>query len=117
MLVASLPVIMVQPVSIVVNVTDDIIMKCTVRSYGDVKITWKKLNSTLPSSAVPKEIKSINEITSILNISNAIGYYKGYYYATISNIAGEINSSMVYLNVSGKYILIDFILASHTVPQ
>ena len=111
MFVVGLPIIVKQPVSTRVNVTDDVIFDCTASAYGDIKITWKKLNSTLPNTALPlEEIKSVNKKTSILKISNAIGYYKGYYYATISNGGGEINTSTVYLDVISKYLSSCFLL-------
>ena len=105
MFIVGKPVIVKQPVHVTVDVTDvDVaVIDCVVSSYGDVKITWNKLNSTLPNSAVvDNEPKSVNEIRSVLRIPNVIGYYKGYYYATIKNSAGEINSTVVYLNVSSK---------------
>ena len=101
----GVPVIVKQPHSVAVDVRDraPISIECIVRSYGNVTITWKKLNSLLPNSAVvDDEMKSVNEIRSVLRIPNVIGYYKGYYYATITNSAGEIDSTVVYLNVSSK---------------
>ena len=87
------------------SVNDDAVIDCTVSGYGDISITWEKLNSTLPNSAVVyNKMNSVNEINSILKIPNIIGYYKGYYYATIRNSAGKINSNKVYLDVSSKYL-------------
>ena len=103
MFIVGKPVIVKQPVYVAVGINDVAVIDCVVSSYGDVKITWKKLNSTLPNSAVvDNEIISVNEIRSVLRIPSVIGYYKGYYYATIKNSAGEINSTEVYLNVSSK---------------
>ena len=103
MIIVGKPVIVKQPVYVTVDATDVAVIDCVVSSYGYVTITWNKLNSTLPNSAVVhNETKSVNEIRSVLKIPNVIGYYKGYYYATIKNSAGEINSTVVYLNVSSK---------------
>jgi len=106
MLIVGLPVIVIHPVNTTVNVSDNVLINCTVRSYGDVDIVWKKFNSTtLPSRSATltiREIRSVNEVTSVLNISSAIGYYKGYYYCTIKNSAGERNSTMAYLDVVSK---------------
>ena len=106
MFVVGLPVIVEQPYNFTtVSVNDDAVIECTVSGYGDITITWKKLNSTLPNSAVvDNKTNSVNEIKSILKIPNIIGYYKGYYYATIHNSAGKINSRKVYLDVSSKYL-------------
>lgn len=101
----DVPEIVKQPQPVAVDVRDraPILIDCIIRSYGDVNITWKKLNSSLPHPAVvDTKMISVNEIRSVLRIPNIIGYYKGYYYATINNSAGAINSTRVYLNVSSK---------------
>ena len=92
------------PISIAVKANNDAIFSCSAKGYGDIKITWKKLNSTLPSSALSEEIKSIKDsnITSILTISKVVGYYEGYYYCEMSNSAGKVYSKEAFLNVSGK---------------
>ena len=104
MFVVGLPVIAEQPYSYTtVSANDEAVINCTVSGYGDIEITWKKLNSTLPKSAVvDNETESVNEIQSILRIPNVIGYYEGYYYAIISNNAGNVRSREVYLDVSSK---------------
>ena len=103
MFVVGLPVIVEQPRNTRVSASDDAVISCTVMGYGDVTITWKKLNSTLPLSAVVNnETKSVNEIQSILKIPKVLGYYKGYYYAIINNSAGNVRSRTVYLDVSSK---------------
>ena len=103
MFVVGLPVIVEQPHNTRASASDDVVISCTVRGYGGVTITWKKLNSTLPLSAVVNnETKSVNEIQSILKIPKVLGFYKGYYYAIISNNAGNIRSRTVYLDVSSK---------------
>lgn len=101
MFVAGLPVVTMQPSPITVNVSNDVIMKCTVKGYGSVSVMWNKVNSTLPSSII-KEIKSVNEITSDLSISNVTTGHKGYYYCIANNSVGTVNSTMAYLNVSSE---------------
>ena len=103
MFVVGLPVIVEQPRNTRVSASDDAVISCTVRGYGGVKITWKKLNSTLPLLAiVNNKTKSVNEIQSILKIPKVLGYYKGYYYAIISNSVGNVRSKEVYLDISSK---------------
>jgi len=75
-----------------------------VKGYGNIMIEWRKLDSHLPITATVKSIKSLNAVTSTLEIDQSIGYYKGNYYCTASNSAGVVNSSSAFLNISGKYI-------------
>ena len=100
----ALPTIIRQPRSTVTEVYDDAVFECIARSYGNFNITWRRLNSELPSTANVTFIESLNEIRSVLRIQKSIGYYKGYYYCVIRNIAGIVNSSVAYCNITGSYI-------------
>ena len=103
----SLPVIVKQPRSTVAKIYNVAIFECTVRSYGSVSITWRRRNSNLPVTAnVSTVTKSLNEIKSILRIEKSIGYYKGYYYCVIENIAGTVSSTFAYCNITGKHFFI-----------
>ena len=99
----GLPVIVKQPRSTVAEIYNVAIFECTGRSYGSVSITWRRRNSNLPLTAnVSTVTKSLNEIKSILRIEKSIGYYKGYYYCVIKNIAGTVSSTFAYCNITGK---------------
>ena len=98
--VVALPVIIRQPSSIVVQVFDIGSFECNARSYGDVSISWKRLNSKLPESINITESISLNEITSVLRLEN-VGYYKGYYYCVIENSVGTVNSALAHYDISG----------------
>ena len=98
----ALPVIIQQPRSTVVEVYHVATFECTVRSYGNVLITWRRWNSDLPITAnVSTTPRSLNEITSNLRIEKSIGYYKGHYYCVIKNKAGIVNSTTAYCNITG----------------
>ena len=99
--IVVLPVITKQPKSFVVEANQIATFDCTARSYGDVSVTWKRLNFELPLTANVVVTKSVNEITSILRIEKTIGYYEGYYYCVIENSIGQVNSSFAYCNVTG----------------
>ena len=99
----ALPVITRQPSSTVVQVFSIGSFECIARSYGDVSITWKRMNSQLPESVNISESKSLNEITSVLSLEN-VGYYKGYYYCVIKNSAGLVNSTLAHYGVAGNVI-------------
>ena len=92
---------MQQPSSTVTEVYNVATFECTARSYGNVSITWRRLNSELPETANITMSKSLNDITSVLRIEKSIGYYKGYYYCVIGNKAGIVNSRMAYCSVTG----------------
>ena len=101
--VVALPVITRQPSSIVVRVFNIASFECTARSYGDVSITWKRLNSELPITANITVSRSLNEVTSVLRLES-VGYYEGYYYCEIKNSAGIVNSELAHYEISGSYI-------------
>ena len=91
-----------QPKPTTVHVYDTATFQCAGRSFGKVTITWKRLMSELPVTASVKVTKiSMNEVTSILTIDKAIGYYKGNYYCVIENDVGKVNSTFAYCDVTG----------------
>ena len=102
----SLPTIISQPRSIVVDVYNVAIFECTARSYGYVSITWRRLNFELPVTANVVTNKSSNEITSILRIEKSVGHHKGSYYCVVENKAGRVNSALAYFNITGKPLYI-----------
>ena len=102
----SLPTIISQPRSIIVDIYNVAIFECIAKSYGYASITWRRLDFELPVTANVVTNKSLNEITSILRIENSIGYYKGYYYCVVENKAGRVNSALAYFNVTGKPLYI-----------
>ena len=102
----ALPIIVRQPVSTVTEVYNVAVFECIVRSYGSVLITWKRWNSKLPVTAEVMTTKSLNEANSTLRIEKSIGYYKGYYYCVIENIAGSVNSAYAYCSITGMEIII-----------
>ena len=100
----ALPIIVRQPRYTAVEIYNVAIFECIARSYGSVSITWRRWNSKLPVTASVSTIKSVNEVKGILRIKKSIGYYKGYYYCVIKNVAGTINSTYAYCNVTGTYV-------------
>ena len=67
---------------------------------------WIKVGSQrLPFTAtVTNTSSNINEIVSVLTISEAIGYYSGQYFCEAKNSAGTTTSSPASLNVNGMYV-------------
>ena len=98
----GLPIILKHPRSTVAEIYNVAIFECTVRSYGSLSITWRRQNSNLPVTANISTTKSVNEVKSTLRIEKSIGYYKGYYYCVIENIAGTVYSTFAYYNITGK---------------
>ena len=85
------------------NISSMVVFKCSGRGYGHKKVTWHKYGSPrLPANSVAFVSESSNEITGYMRIYPIIGYYKGYYFCTISNSAGAVNSRHVYLNITGE---------------
>ena len=96
------PKIVHQPFPRYANISSMVVFKCSGRGYGHKKVTWHKYGSLrLPANAVASVSESSNEITGYLRIYPIIGYYKGYYFCSIRNIAGSVTSRHVYLNITG----------------
>ena len=102
----SLPTIVRQPRSTVVEIYGVATFECIARSYGNISITWRRQNSELPITADVKNTKLSSGVRSILRIGKSIGYYKGYYFCVINNIAGIISSKFAYFNITGKHFII-----------
>ena len=101
-----LPIIVEQPKSTVAEVCGIATFKCTISSYGNTSIIWRRWNSELPITAKVTNTISMNKIRSTLIIEKNIGYNKGYYYCLVANIVGMISSKFAYLNITGKYFII-----------
>ena len=100
------PIIVRQPRSTVVEIYSVATFECTVKSFGNASIIWRRKNSELPETAKVTSTISLNEIKSTLRIEKSIGYYKGYYYCIIENSVGIVNSNFAYCNITGKHFFI-----------
>ncbi|XP_065905710.1 cell adhesion molecule DSCAM-like [Dysidea avara] len=96
----SPPDVILHPSSVTVSATGKAVFQCVVKGYGNIMVEWRKLDSRLPITATINNIKSLNTVTSTLEIKESIGYYKGSYYCSASNGAGVVNSTVAFLNVS-----------------
>lgn len=105
-LIVALPIIVKQPRSTVVQIYGVATFECIAKSYGSVSIFWRRQNSELPITADVKNIKSSRGVRSILRIEKSIGYYKGYYYCIIKNVAGMTSSKFAYFNMTGKHFIL-----------
>ena len=106
----GLPIIIEQPKSTVAEIYNVAIFECAAKSYGTMRITWKRRNSELPATSNVTITKSLNEIRSVLRIEKSIGYYTGYYYCAFKNAAGRVDSENAYFNITGTYIHILIII-------
>ena len=79
---------------------------CVARGFELKTIDWKKADSqSLPFTAtVTNTSSNVNEIVSVLTITEVIGYYSGQYFCEAKNSAGTATSSPASLNVIGMYI-------------
>ena len=81
---------------------------CVARGFGLTSIVWKKVGSQrLPFTARVTNTSSdhINEMVSMLTITELIGYYSGQYFCEAKNIAGTTKSFPATLNVNSKYVI------------
>ena len=78
---------------------------CVARGFELSSVEWKKVDSQkLPFTAsITNTSSNINEITSVLTITEVIGYYSGQYFCEAKNSAGTATSSAASLTVTGMY--------------
>ena len=56
----------------------------------------------IPITAQVTEKKSLNEISSILEITKTVGYYSGQYYCIAESEVGKVSSKTANLHVQGN---------------
>ena len=95
----SSPVIVKQPVDVNVTLCKSASFICTAHGFGLTKITWKRVNYSVPIRASVKEERSSNNLSSTLKIFEVDGYYSGQYYCVAENGAGKIASQIAHLHV------------------
>ena len=101
----SPPEVLTHPTSSRVAFYSNVQFKCVARGYGLVSIVWKKTGSQrLPFTARVTNTTDVNEITSVLTITEVIGYYSGQYLCEAKNIAGITTSSPATLHINGMYM-------------
>ena len=98
----SLPKITEQPNNMTIDIFKSVSLNCTARGFGLSEIIWKRIRYAIPVIAETTSIISVNEITSVLKITNTVGYYSGKYYCIAKNKAGETISQIATLNVIGN---------------
>jgi len=58
----------------------------------------------MPITALVSETKSLNDVSSVLKITEVVGYYSGQYYCIAENEAGKVISQTANLHVQGTYV-------------
>ena len=101
----TLPTVSIDPKSSVVDSGNEAVFKCTVNGFGNITVTWWKVDDEFPETADAAVTESLNQKVSTLSIKKMVWYYKGIYYCVASNSAGGVNSSLVNLNVTGKILV------------
>ena len=86
-----------------ISVYESVSFKCTAHGYGVIKLVWKRVEHNMPITAVVTEETSMNEISSILEITSTVGYYSGQYYCIAENEIGTVVSQTATLYVEGDY--------------
>ena len=102
--IVSSPIIIQQPddVNATVHVCNFALFTCAARGFGVIKVTWKRVNYTLPITADITVEKSLNEVSSTLKITKIVGYYSGQYYCVAENEAGKITSQIASFHIQSN---------------
>ena len=98
----TLPKVSIDPNSSLVDTCSEAVFKCTVNGFGKINVTWRKVDDEFPETADVITTDLLNQRISTLTIRKMVWYFKGIYYCVASNSAGEVNSSLAYLNVTGN---------------
>ena len=98
----SSPKISEQPKDMNIGLYGSVSFKCSVNGFGVIKLVWKRVEHNMPVTAVVTEEKSLNGISSILEITKAVGYYIGKYYCVAENEFGSVVSQTANLYVQGN---------------
>ena len=98
----SPPVMIKHPKPEMATVCSSITFTCKVEGYGHINVEWRKLGSALPITATVSNTNFTNGVSSILKITNMVGYYTGMYYCVASNQAGQTTSKYAKLSVKGE---------------
>ena len=85
-----------------IGLYESVSFKCTAHGYGVIKLVWERVKHNMPTTAVVTEETSLNEISSILEITNSVGYYSGKYYCIAQNEFGTAVSLTANLYVQGN---------------
>ena len=67
----------------------------------------------MPVTAEIFERKTLNGISSILNITKTVGYYSGQYYCIAENKGGNVTSQTANLHVQGNNACCTLCLCTH----
>ena len=101
----SPPDILEHPTSSTVAFYGNVQFRCAARGFGLISIVWKRDGlHRLPLTARVTNTTSVNEINSVLTITEVIGYYSGQYLCEAKNSAGTTASSLATLYVNGTYV-------------
>ena len=95
-----------QPNNININLYGSVSFECTAQGFGALQIIWRRVDHNMPTTAEITEQISLNEISSILNISKAVAYYSGQYYCNVTSKDGSVVSPTANLHVQGNNVAI-----------
>ena len=102
--VVSPPVMIQNPTGKAIMIFGVAKFQCTAKGHN-VNMTWLKHDSTIPrTSQIYNRMDNADKITSILEITNAVGFYAGKYCCIAYNKAGNI-SRCANLTVKGTVIM------------
>jgi len=104
LVLATSPSFIKQPQNSTATICSSVTFECSVQSFGYVSVEWKKYQSVLPFTATVNNITSLNEVTSVLTITDVAGYYRGLYYCIATNNIGTTVSNYANLYVLGTYV-------------
>ena len=89
------PEIFLSPLNNTIIVEEDAEFVCKAFSFGTIKYSWERMNSTLPAKA------STDICSSTLSIPNATQFDEGHYCCVATNECGTVKQCAI-LSIIGK---------------
>ena len=90
-----------QPNDVTIYLYGSISFECTAQGVAPIQIIWKRVEHNIPITAIVTEQISLNEISSVLTVDKAVGYYSGQYYCVVTSRVGSVASRTANLHVQG----------------
>jgi len=98
------PELLIPPENITTSAYSEVILSCTGRGFGDVKVVWMKPPSKVTTTALYSAERYDDSIVSTLTIPRAVEIYSGIYCCAIINHVGSSDVQCATLQVNSELL-------------
>ena len=97
---------LIPPENITTSAYSEVILSCTGRGFGDVKVVWMKPPSKVTTTALYSTKRYDDSIVSTLTIPHAVEIYSGTYCCAIINHVGSSDVQCATVQVNSELLRI-----------